>query len=127
MIEHRHNKRVAASGKISIYHRGALVADCKMKDISTEGMAIWAGPLQYHRNTMLEVDINSPGSGSHHTLRIPAIVVYSATKVLGLMFTQVDEIAQLSLRQIMNKAAISQENQPRAAQGWEKVMGGQPI
>ena len=128
MIEHRHTKRVAAvAEKISIYHRGMLVADCKIKDLSIDGMALWAGPLQYHRNTMLEVEIDRSTSDSPDRLRIPAIVVYSAAKVLGLMFTQVSEVAQQSLRQMMKKAAGKNSNQDRMAQSWEKVASSQPV
>jgi hypothetical protein len=127
MIEHRHTKRVAAVEKISIYHRGILVADCKIKDISVDGMSLWAGPLQYHRNTMLEVEINAPNSDSQARLRIPAIVVYSAAKALGLMFTQVSEVAQQSLRQMMNKAGGLNPNQDKAAQSWEKAISSQPV
>jgi hypothetical protein len=127
MIEHRHTKRVALVEKISIYHRGILVADCKIKDISVDGMSLWAGPLQYHRNTMLEVEINAPNSDSQARLRIPAIVVYSAAKALGLMFTQVSEVAQQSLRQMMNKAGDLDPNQDKAAQSWGKAISSQPV
>lgn len=123
MIEHRHSKRVEIPEKISIYHRGTLVADCKIKDISTEGMALWAGPLQYHRNTMLEVEFSATHTGSQ---RIPAIVVYSAAKVLGLMFTQVNDLALQSIRHFVNSTRDNGSQQPKAAQNWEKVMGSQP-
>ncbi|WP_455210044.1 PilZ domain-containing protein [Kaarinaea lacus] len=126
MIEHRHSKRVEKSEKISIYHRGTFVADCKIKDISTDGMALWAGPLQYHRNTMLEVEFSSPRTHSQESVRIPAIVVYSATKVLGLMFTQVNELALQSIRQIVNTAGNRSSKQSKAGQSWEKVMSSQP-
>ena len=113
MIEHRHTKRVAISSKVSIYHRGTLVAKCKMKHISTDGMAIWAGPLQYHRNTMLEVEIKTPASdlpsdspsdSPSNNVRLAAMVVYSQNKVLGLMFGRVNETAKLFLRKFVDNA-----------------------
>ncbi|MCG6968583.1 MAG: PilZ domain-containing protein [Gammaproteobacteria bacterium] len=105
MIEHRHTKRVAVSDTVSIYHRGTLVANCKTKDLSVDGMALWAGPLQYHRKTMLEVEFAS-GVDARQSLRLPAIVVYSATKVLGLMFTQSSNVTETYLRTRMNHAGI---------------------
>jgi hypothetical protein len=131
MIEHRHTKRMAVAEKISIYHRGLLVADCKIKDLSIDGMALWAGPLRYHRNTMLEVEleveIDRSTSDSPGRLRIPAIVVYSAAKVLGLMFTQVSEVEQQSLRNMMSTAVGKNSNQDRVAQSWENVVSSQPV
>lgn len=126
MIEHRHSKRVETTEKISIHHRGTFVAACKMKDISTDGMALWAGPLQYHRNTMLEVEIGEPHNITEDRIRIPAIVVYSDAKVLGLMFTQVNELALQSLRQILNTTGHDSSKQSKATQTWEKVMRSQP-
>jgi hypothetical protein len=105
MIEHRHTKRVAVSDTVSIYHRNTLVAHCKTKDITVDGMALWAGPLQYHRNTMLEVEF-ADGDKPRKSLRLPAIVVYSATKVLGLMFTRTSDEVQAYLRARMSQARI---------------------
>ena len=126
MIEHRHSKRVDVAQKISIYHRGTFVANCKIKDISTEGMALWAGPLQYHRNTVLELEVSTADEASSGSVRIPAIVVYSAAKVLGLMFTQVNESALQSLRQLLHSAGNCHPNSPKATQSWEKLMSSQP-
>lgn len=101
MIEHRHAKRVALTKKISIYHRGNFVANCKAKNISLDGVALWAGPMQYHRNTMLDVKIDYDEKNSFDSIVLPAIVVHSSSDVLGLMFRQVDEQAQQIIRQLM--------------------------
>lgn len=114
MIEHRHAKRVTVSDTVSIYHRGTLVAHCKTKDITVDGMALWAGPLQYHRNTMLEVEFTK-GDELRQDLRMPAIVVYSATKVLGLMFTRTSDEAQALLRARMYQAGLTQSNSGQSA------------
>jgi hypothetical protein len=105
MIEHRHTKRVVVSEEVSIYHRGTLVANCQMKDISADGMAIWAGPLQYHRNTMLEVEIKVPAD-QPDSIRLSAMVVYSRNEVLGLMFGHVDETARALLRRFIASASL---------------------
>lgn len=104
MIEHRHTKRVTVSDKVSIYHRGTLVATCEMKDISTDGMAIWTGPLQFNRNTMLEVEINAAAEDSPSRVRLAAMVVYSEEKILGLMFGQVTDTAKQFLRNFIQNA-----------------------
>jgi hypothetical protein len=114
MLEHRHTKRVAVSDTVSVYHRGTLVTQCDIKDISTDGIAIWAGPLQYYRNTMLEVEINAPVAKAPATkapaisqsngVRLAAMVVYSQDKVLGLMFGHVNETAKAFLRQYIDNA-----------------------
>ena len=121
MIEHRHTKRVAVSEKVSIYHRGTLVAKCKMKDISIDGMAIWAGPMQYLRNTMLEVEIKTPADDQQKSLRLSAMVVYSMNKSLGLMFGQVNDAAERALRTFINHASFTNNTAISADKGslWE--------
>ncbi len=106
MIEHRHTKRVGVSENVSIYHRGVLVAYCKIKDLSVEGMALWAGPLQYHRNTVLEVEFGARDA-SQQALRLPALVVYSTARELGLMFIQASDTASQYLRRFIKDRATS--------------------
>ena len=127
MIEHRYTKRVAVSENASIYHRGTFVAGCKIKDISVDGMAMWAGPLQYHRNTMLEVELDNSEQGRQDKVRLCAIVGYSTAKALGLMFTQVNEAAQTKLRNIMLKAAVVNSDQTNTGNGWDSVTSTQPV
>lgn len=122
MIEHRHTKRLAVFKNASLYHRGTLVANCKIKDISIDGMALWAGPMQYHRNTMLEVEL-SDASDPQQTLRLPAIVVYSAAKALGLMFTHPSDTANKFLRLFMHTAAPDRGNNQR----WDKELSTQQV
>jgi hypothetical protein len=126
MIEHRHTKRVAVSDTVSIYHRGTLVANCKTKDITVDGMALWAGPLQYHRNTMLEVEFID-SHDSRQSLRLPAIVVYSATQILGLMFTQASDTAQTFLRKRMKKVGSKDALQNNSPQNWNKAISPQSL
>lgn len=121
MIEHRHTKRVAVSEKVSIYHRGSVVAHCKTKDLSVDGMALWAGPLQFHRNTMLEVEF-STNDDSHEPIRLPALVVYSASRELGLMFTHSSHTAREYLRDLMNKA-----NWDRTGGDWKHAANQQRV
>jgi len=119
MIEHRHTKRVQVSDKVTVYHRGSLVAMCDMKDISTEGMAIWGGPLQYRRNTMLEVEINVPSDDAPNNLRLMAMVVYSHDGVVGLMFGGVNKTARTFLRRFIDNALNGNINSPEKKPVWE--------
>ncbi|KPJ96061.1 MAG: hypothetical protein AMJ53_01530 [Gammaproteobacteria bacterium SG8_11] len=125
MIEHRHTKRVAVSENVSLYHRGTFVANCKIKDISLEGMALWAGPLQYHRNTVLQVELRNRDN-PQEIQQLSAIVVYSAAKELGLMFTQTNTAAQQRIRTIMNGAALENSEKAKTPQSWKKVPSPQP-
>ena len=109
MIEHRHTKRVNLSTKVSIYHHGNLVADCKIKDLSLEGLALWAGPVQFHRNAMLEVEFRFQQNPKIVSVRLPAIVVHSASNVLGLMFSKMSATAHQGIRDLMQGTA----SQPR--------------
>ena len=97
MIEHRHRSRISTEKEVSIYHRGILVAECRIKDISAEGIAIWSGPIQYHRNTLLELEFAIEQDGKRRKFKQQALVVHSSADVLGLIFIESDQRSQQEL------------------------------
>lgn len=87
-MEHRWSLRKRLTTNVLLYHHGIPVARCESRDVGLEGMFVNTGPLNYFRNTRLDVEfsLRNPATGQVARCRLPAIVVHTSNQGLGLTF-----------------------------------------
>jgi len=87
-MEHRWSLRKRLTTGVLIYRHGIPVTPCESRDVGLEGMFVKSGPLNYFRNTRLDVEfsLNCPDTGQAVRYRLPAVVVHTANDGLGVTF-----------------------------------------
>lgn len=86
MADNRWGCRRDIALNILIYYQGTPVAKCRSSNISRSGMFVETGPLTFFRNTSLEVEFKSGNDARKKIYRLPATVIYSSSKGIGVMF-----------------------------------------
>jgi hypothetical protein len=86
---------------VLIYHNDVPVARCKPKYVGFLGMFLSAGPVKFHNNSRLDVEIILGEEGGRR-LRMPAVVTSSSRHGLGLTFLSPDRDSINGLREILS-------------------------
>lgn len=84
-MERRRFPRKPVRRDVWLYRDGEPLACCRAQDVSRGGMRIFAGPLALMRGTTLEVELRL---GEREVYRIPAEVVHSTGRSVGLVFQE---------------------------------------
>jgi len=84
-MERRRFPRQSVRRDVWLYRDGEPLACCRAQDVSRGGMRIFAGPLALLKGTTLEVELRLP---SERVYRIPATVVHSTGRSVGLLFQE---------------------------------------
>jgi hypothetical protein len=90
---------------VLIYHNDIPVVRCKPKYVGLLGMFLCAGPVKFHSNTRLDVELIF-GEDEGRRLRLPAIVMISNRRGLGLTFLSPDHDSINGLREILNDLPV---------------------
>ena len=90
---------------VLIYHNDIPVARCKPKYVGLLGMFLCAGPVKFHTNTRLDVELML-GEDEGRRLRLPAMVMNSSRHGLGLTFLSPDHDSINDLREIVSNLPV---------------------
>lgn len=110
-MERRRFPRYSVRRDVWLYREGEPLACCRAQDVSRGGMRIFAGPLALLKGTTLEVELRLPGGD---TYRIPAAVVHSAGRSVGLMFREDSPLDAEGVQCLMEDGSGSAEQGRRA-------------
>lgn len=101
---------------VLIYHNDIPVARCKPEYVGLLGMFLCAGPVKFHRNTRLDVELIL-GKSQGGRLRIPAIVTSSNRWGLGLTFLSPDHDSINTLCEILSDLPVQAVGSPAVQYG----------
>ncbi len=99
-MEKRWCVRIPVSFDVMIHYHGTRLAKCAVKNISLCGISLHSGPLAFHRNTSVQIQILDANQLNEGRDRINAIVVRNSPDEIGLMFSPTEpEILRSLIRQ----------------------------
>lgn len=106
-MEHRFHPHAAVEAEAIVIHRGAPVAICLTRDLSLGGAFIRTGPLNFPRNTPLELDLALRTGEVIERHRVSALVVHSGAGGTGLLFLNTNAAARAAIRNAQHLAATA--------------------
>jgi hypothetical protein len=86
-MELRQNIRHAVDFPVKVRARGRILADCRARNISLDGMLIETGPDSLPRNALVEIELSLQVDASRERRRVLATVVHHDNGT-GFMFIE---------------------------------------
>lgn len=104
-MEHRWSERKPIEIEVALFYAPVGTVTGKTRDISLEGMCVNAEGVDLPLHAELEVSfVTHNGTGSVHEHHMPAYVVHSTDKGIGLMLRHVDYSDFYALRYMLSAA-----------------------
>jgi len=98
-MEKRWCERIPVSFEVMLHYHGTKLAKCAVKNISLCGISLHSGPLAFHRNTSVQLQILDANYLEEGRDRINAVVVRNSPDSIGLMFSPTEpEILRALIR-----------------------------
>lgn len=97
--------------KFLLYRNSMPVVTCLSENIGPDGMFVRSSPLSYARNTLIDVEFEVRRDTRPSRYRLPAKVVYTTEKGMGLRFepsgTAENKISHVMLGLLCSELEIS--------------------
>lgn len=116
-MEHRHSRRKRIGIEVVIFRNGNIFARGRRADVGMEGMKIHIAQFSHAKHTVgknvfLELEFHLPLSRNSIPFREPALVVYSSTEGISLIFARYNPDLHLMFRKNLYGTSFPHESGP---------------